>query len=432
MSDEDKEAKIIFDSTMIQLRQKAEEVISKQASLSAENLENSLILDANQILHNLQVHQIELEMQNEQLLQAQRELELQKERYLKLFDFAPVAYFTLDDQQKIIDCNLASENLLGLNKLSLKSNSFTNFISKEHQDLFYFYIKDLKNTNKSLATEMQMVMNNGSIFWGRLEACITTDFANAPIFRIIVSDVTKREKILMQKNDELKSAHDELESFNYTASHDLRSPLQTIGSYIQIILKNHPQCINREINEIFNRIINATKRMGSVLDGLVILSHISQMELKLEDINLSPIALEIANELKLNAPDRHIEFIIPKNIMAFGDARLLIILLSNLLNNACKFSSKKEKAIIEFGLVNDAQASPITYFISDNGAGFDMRHSDKLFKPFERLHANSEFSGTGIGLASIKRVINRHSGKIWGEGTPNIGATFYFTLPTNK
>jgi light-regulated signal transduction histidine kinase (bacteriophytochrome) len=162
------------------------------------------------------------------------------------------------------------------------------------------------------------------------------------------------------------------------------------------------------------------------------LSHISQTELNIEAVNLSLMVEEAANELKLSTPDRHVEFIIQNKVIVYGDPRLLIILINNLLNNAFKFSSKKTKSIIEFGCLKNSPISSTTYFVRDNGSGFDMRYSDKLFRPFERLHSNSEFPGTGIGLASTNRLIKRHSGKIWGEGKPDMGATFYFTLPENK
>lgn len=430
-----KESKKTLNSAISELRQKAEEVILKQTHLSKKNLKVPNLEELEEIILNLNVHQVELEMQNEQLAHSQQELESLKERYFNLYELAPVAYFTLDEQNKIKECNLTSEKLLGFTKSALKEELLSKFISRSYQDTYYFYIKKLRELKNSVSCELPMIKQDGSLFWGRLEGVMTIDHDNNSIIRIIICDVTKSEELLLQKNSEIKDSHDELESFNSTVSHDLRSPLQTVGSYIQIIFKNHSQGLSPEVNEMFNRIYLATKRMGAILDGLVLLSKISRTEMKLEDVNLSLIVKDIANELKLRLPENNLKLIIKNDLIVFGDNGLLTILVCNLLNNAFKFSSKKKEIIIEFGCLENEEnltKTPLTYFLRDNGAGFDMRHSDKLFKPFERLHANNEFPGTGVGLASVQRIIQLHSGNIWAEGVPDVGSTFYFTLPKIK
>jgi light-regulated signal transduction histidine kinase (bacteriophytochrome) len=197
--------------------------------------------------------------------------------------------------------------------------------------------------------------------------------------------------------------------------------------FSQILLEEHnAEKLNSESLDALTRIIAATRRMGAVIDGLLVLARLSQQELKKEDIDLSLLVHELASDLQELDHKRKIQFVIQDNIKVNGDHRLLMLIMSNLMNNAYKFSSQKAETRIELGsiILNNKK----TFFLRDNGAGFDMRHSDKLFKPFQRLHATRDFPGMGIGLATVQRMIQRHSGKIWAEAEVNKGAIFYFTL----
>jgi PAS domain S-box-containing protein len=225
----------------------------------------------------------------------------------------------------------------------------------------------------------------------------------------------------------IKKTQEELEAFSYSVSHDLRAPLRSIMGFSQILLEEHnAEKLNSESLDALTRIIAATRRMGAVIDGLLVLARLSQQELKKEDIDLSLLVHELASDLQELDHKRKIQFVIQDNIKVNGDHRLLMLIMSNLMNNAYKFSSQKAETRIELGsiILNNKK----TFFLRDNGAGFDMRHSDKLFKPFQRLHATRDFPGMGIGLATVQRMIQRHSGKIWAEAEVNKGAIFYFTL----
>lgn len=228
---------------------------------------------------------------------------------------------------------------------------------------------------------------------------------------------------VMRDITEAKKLYDELESFSYSVSHDLRAPLRSIMGFSQIMLEaKNNENLTMESQDALKRIIGATRKMGEVIDGLLTLSRLTRTEIAKEKIDLSLIAYWIAADLQALEPSRNIKFIIPKNITANGDSRLLMIAMTNLMNNAYKFTSLKTETTIEFGHFKE------TYFIRDNGAGFDMRHVAKLFAPFQRLHGTNHFPGSGIGLATVKRIIQRHSGTIWAEAEVNKGATFYFTL----
>jgi light-regulated signal transduction histidine kinase (bacteriophytochrome) len=226
---------------------------------------------------------------------------------------------------------------------------------------------------------------------------------------------------------ELKAVNRELESFSYSVSHDLRAPLRSIDGFSQALLEDCLEQLDVTGQDYLHRIRNATQRMGNLIDDLLNLSQVTRSEMHLEPVNLSSIASNISTELHRSEPERQVEFSIQPGLVDRGDARLLQILLMNLLNNAWKFSSKNPQAQIEFGLLPVETEIP-TYFVRDNGTGFDMAFANKLFGPFQRLHSAKEFPGNGIGLATVQRIAHRHGGKVWAEGVLEQGATFYFTL----
>lgn len=237
----------------------------------------------------------------------------------------------------------------------------------------------------------------------------------------------KLESIVTERTYQLKAANKELETFAYSISHDLRAPLRSIDGFSQVLIDEYKDKIDEQGQDYLRRIRNASQRMADLIDDILNLSRVSSAELNIHRINLSHIANEIANELKKIAPERNVKFIIQDEIIVNADSRQLRIVLENLIGNAWKFTSKQSTADIEFGILQ--QEETITYFVRDNGAGFDMKYMQKLFGIFQRLHTETEFPGTGVGLASVQRIIQRHGGKVWAKGEVQKGATFYFSLP---
>ncbi len=231
---------------------------------------------------------------------------------------------------------------------------------------------------------------------------------------------------LMQKEIEVISMNKELEAFSYSVSHNLRTPLRSIDGFSNLILKKYSELLPEEGKDYFHRVRNASQKMGVLIDDLLRLSKISQMQVHKENVDLSELALTISNDLIAQDPDRIGDFIIQPGITAFVDKTFIEVALQNLLANAWKYSRTKEKTKIEFGSFE--KENTIVYFIKDNGVGFDMKYSNKLFGAFQRLHNTSEFEGTGIGLATTLRVINKLGGRIWTEAEVDKGATFYFTV----
>ncbi len=233
------------------------------------------------------------------------------------------------------------------------------------------------------------------------------------------------EELVAERTTELEVANKELEAFNYSVSHDLRAPLRCIDGFSQALLEDYSESLDEQGRDYLRRIRAASQRMGELIDDMLTLSRVTRSEMHCRTVDLSVLAEEIAAELKQIQVERRVEFIISKGLVAKGDPGLLRVALKNLLENAWKFSGKQPQAHIEFGHIIKEEEE--IYFICDNGAGFDMNYSGKLFGPFQRLHGK-EFEGTGIGLATVQRIIHRHRGRVWAEGEVNKGATFYFTL----
>jgi light-regulated signal transduction histidine kinase (bacteriophytochrome) len=234
------------------------------------------------------------------------------------------------------------------------------------------------------------------------------------------------EQRVAERTRELRSAVGELEAFSYTVSHDLRSPLHTIDGFARLLQDEYGEPLGEEGRHYLGRILAACARTVQLIDDLLDLSQASRSALEREPVDLSRMAREIAEELRGEAPARRVEVEIAPGLEAFGDRGLLRIVLENLLGNAWKFTSKTGNGRIEVGA---AQVGGQTaYFVRDNGAGFEPTRAGRLFSPFQRLHSAAEFSGTGIGLATVQRIIRRHGGRIWAEAEVDRGATFYFTL----
>lgn len=229
----------------------------------------------------------------------------------------------------------------------------------------------------------------------------------------------------------LSNANAELESFSYAVSHDLRSPLRAIDGFSRALEEDYGDKFDPEGRDYLRRIKTATRRMGMLIDDLLKLSRVSRGELKKEPVELSDRAIELFEEIRSHEPERKVTFLCAPHVVAEGDRNLIRIAMENLLHNAWKYSRRQPNAVIEFGVTERVEQEgrvERVFFVKDNGAGFDMRYASKLFGAFQRLHNPEEFEGTGVGLATVRRVVSRHGGRIWAEAEVNRGATFYFTL----
>ena len=234
------------------------------------------------------------------------------------------------------------------------------------------------------------------------------------------------EKRVEERTAELSATNKELEAFSYSVAHDLRGPLQHINN-IGFLLQHTSEGLNEEGRMLVDRLLEGAGRMSGLIDDLLNLSRASSHPLHRTLIDLSLIADAVAARLQADTRERHVHFIIANGARIFADDGLMQVVLDNLLGNAWKYTSKTESAEIEFGYTEEESGT--VYFVRDNGAGFNPRYADRLFRPFQRLHSQSEFTGTGVGLATAYRIITRHGGKIWAKGNVDQGATFFFTVP---
>jgi signal transduction histidine kinase len=265
----------------------------------------------------------------------------------------------------------------------------------------------------------------GQIIIRRSETSVQRLSQSEEAVRSLNSELEQRVR---ERTIQLEAANRELEAFSYSVSHDLRTPLRAMNGFSGILLADYHDKLDGQGQVYLVHIQDASQRMGQLIDDLLNLSRVTRTEFTRQLVNLSAMAREITVELQMQDPQRQVIFEITDNLVVSGDAHLLKIVLENLLNNAFKYTNQRKETVIQVGVME--QNSQYIYFVRDNGAGFDMIYSNKLFAPFQRLHRIQDFPGTGIGLATVQRIISRHGGRVWAEAAVDQGATFYFTLGT--
>jgi PAS domain S-box len=358
---------------------------------------------------------------------------------------------TLDKYGIIVFVNQTFSDLAGREMSTLLGARFDDFLPSSLQDSFSSFLKEC--TVSPQRHEFSIAFTHGGTtpvsisgtnfkISGRQNVClIISDLrerkeaearlrnAYEEVEQKVVErtmELRQREEELKQRANDLVAANTELKTFSYSISHDLRAPLRAMKSFSSILLEDYSDTLDAVGKDLLIRIKSAANKMDGLIDDMLSLSKISRQEMNPQEIDMSAIAGVVVNELRQAEPERKVDVVIAQELKATGDARLIHIALSNLFGNAWKYTNKTPAAKIEFGAME--KSGKKVYFIRDNGVGFDMAQSHRLFTPFLRLHSESEFPGTGIGLAIVNRVIQRHGGCIWGKSEIGKGATFYFTL----
>ncbi len=276
--------------------------------------------------------------------------------------------------------------------------------------------------------------NDAAIRWISTQGKLFRDAGGAPV-RLMgsVMDVTERkeaEERLRERTQQLEAANEALGSFTYSVSHDLRAPLRAINGYARILAEEHGDALNDESRRVLDVICSNARQMGRLIDDLLSFSRLGRAELDRHATDLDGLAHSVIDELRRLEPDRHVQVVMRPLPPAVADGTMLRQVFANLIGNAWKFTRERADATIEIGSLTEGDET--IYFVKDNGAGFDMRYAGKLFRVFERLHRADEFEGTGVGLAIVQRVVQRHGGRVWAEASVGQGATFSFTLPNGK
>lgn len=344
------------------------------------------------------------------------------------------AIYTRDLNDVIMTWNRGAEKIFGYKAEEVTGRPFKDFIPDDEEDNYDKLKQEVLekgNVNECIA---ERTRKDGSRIYLSFSAAPLKDLSgNNKGISIIARDVTKQindERLLLEKTKNLEELNRELETFSYSVSHDLRAPLRAITGFGNIIIEDYGEQLEPEASGYLDKIKKASEEMKKIIDNLLTLSKSTRDTVTFRRIDFTDLSRKIGRELislKENE-NRKIEFSVMEGISVEGDEKLIAIAMSNLLNNALKFTVKNEKAaIIEIGIKTIKGEQVI--FISDNGAGFDMKYSAKLFQPFQRLHSDSDFSGTGIGLAIVKRITDRHNGRIWVKSKEFSGTTFYIILP---
>ncbi len=402
------------------LRRQAEEKFSREKQKSSRlNSEDSAFLT-----EELRVHQIELEVQNEDLRQSQSDLIQARDKYQDLFESVPVGYFILNcHNNTIIEANQTAADLLSTTRSVLYKKRFTVLIAEGSLKTYYLEVTLATGERKPREFDLEMVRENGSRFFAQLNITAMKDEEGKySRLRISVADITRRKEI----EKELKNYIRELEAISYSMSHNLKAPLRSMNGFSQALLEDYNDKLDDRGRKYLQFICSSSQLMGNMIDGLWALSTVTRVQMNVEEINLSELASEVELELNRSSPERQVEFKIQPGLKDNGDRHLIKTVLKNLLENASKFTGKCSQPLIEFGMQKDGEL--LVYFVRDNGVGFDQTYADKLFKPFQRLHSEAEYPGVGIGLAYAERIVRRHGGRMWAQGEKGQGATFYFTL----
>ncbi len=513
------------------LRRKAENALSGKAVSRGETY-----ADMQMLIHELNVHQIELEMQNEALRKSQMETTAEHQRYTDLYDFAPVGYFTFDEKGRIVKANVTSASLLGTEKRSLTGQPFRRFITPGHFSVFQSHLQNTHESQSKQTCKLKLARKDGSLFDALIDTIAVMDGdGNFDHYRSSVTDITEimraeqkmahlasfpmldpnpiaevdfsgksyylnpaaemlfpdlRERgaehpwlhdletvvIAFRKNGskkivrevnvgerwcrqtvhlvegtqririygmditeskraelelreqkrQLEYAIEELESFSYSVAHDLRAPLRAIDGYARLILKKQGDKFDQDTLDKVNVIRSSTHLMGRLIDDLLTFSRLGRKHVSLALFDMDILVKDAWKEVQESDPERKIKFTVKSMPPCYGDRALIKQVLINLLGNAVKFTRYKDAAEIVVG--GYADGNEIVYYVRDNGVGFDMAYYNKLFGVFQRLHSTDQFEGTGVGLATVRRLIQRHGGRVWAEGKVNEGASFYFAL----
>lgn len=418
------------------LRKRAEEIALEKAICLQKNAEIMSPEEAQKTLHELHVHQIELEMQNEELRRAQTELEAERARYLELYDLAPVGYCTISEKGLILEANLTAAGLLKITRSELIKHPISRFVIKEDQDIYYLHRKRLFETNVPQTCELRMLKMDGTIFFACIESVVAKNADDLPECRLILSDITQRKNIEQEliKAKEKAEESDRLKSaFLANMSHEIRTPMNGILGFANLLKK--PQLTGADQKKYINMIQESGERMLHIINNIISISKIEseQMEVFIAESDINEQLKYIYLFFKTEAETKGLQFSLKENLQTKDaiiktDREKVYAILTNLVKNAIKFTTEGS---IEFGY--EKKDNCLEFFVKDTGLGILLNKQEMIFERFMQADEilTRNYEGAGLGLSISKAYVEMLGGKIWVESEPGKGSTFYFTLPCN-
>jgi chemotaxis family two-component system sensor kinase Cph1 len=417
------------------LRKKAEEILQNQFNPVKERSKDA------DYVHELHVHQIELEIQNQELREAKIKLEDSRRKYFDLYNFAPVGYFTLDKDGIILDVNLTGASLLRVEKLNLQKKAFIQYIDPQYRNKFHHHTRKVLETKTKQTVELKLIKTDNNSFYAQFETInINDENGNFKEFGIAVIDIIaqKKAETALSENTEnnklelnklivkLKNSNSELQQFAYVSSHDLKEPLRMITSFLQLLQKRYADELDEDANDFINYAVEGAKRMDMMINDLLEYSKIESQEREFKYIQSEKILETVLINLNPLINDTNAIITHDQLPLIYTNDQLMIQLFQNLIANAIKYHSEK---IPEIHISANKSDNKYIFTLKDNGIGIKPKHLERIFTIFQRLHTREEYEGSGIGLAISKKIIQKHRGKIWAESELGKGSTFYFTIP---
>ena len=391
------------------------------------------------LLDDLRVHQIELQMQNQELIHAKTDLERSRARYFDLYDFAPVGYFTLSPPRGSIDSlNLAAAELLRVDRQRAVGTPLASYFDESSRGAFRAHLDAVFETTETRMLDVGLADHHSGPrrHLHIVSRPIRGEAGDRPLCLSAAIDVTERKlaeeergrlhETLQQRNQRLEELNKDLEAFVYSISHDLRAPLRNMAGFASIIADEYSAKVPPEVHQYARRIVAANERMLLLVDDLLRFSRLGRKALELVATDLNALLDEVVASLEAETNGREVQWRRQPLPIVECDRALMRQVFVNLISNALKYSRPRRPAIITVG--TDVRNAERVVFVRDNGVGFDMRFRDKLFGVFQRLHVGSEFEGNGVGLAMVARILARHNGRAYAEARLDQGATFWFTF----
>jgi PAS domain S-box-containing protein len=420
-----------------ELRRKAEE-----KARQLPDTEDFSFDEAQRLNHELRVHQIELEMQNEALRQSQVELMESYEKYIDLYDFAPVGYLSIDEKGVILEANLTLAKQLEIERGSLIGFIFPNFIAQSERQAFRAHLARIFKTRESLTLETRLIRRKqGTELYALLDCLFVESSEGRSHCRISITDISDRKsaeeaaQIYMKR---LERSNRELQDFAFTASHDLQEPLRKIQAFGAMIKRKYAATLDAEGCDYLDRIMGATKRMSDMVKGLLDYSRLSTRERPFAAVNLNLLIKEVQSDLEISIEKAGASIEVGRLPTIQADSDQMRRLFQNLISNALKFHGEQKPLVKIYATPAEddsgsGSGGPVhRIFIEDNGIGFDEKDLDRIFTLFQRLHGRSAYEGTGMGLAICRKIVERHHGTITARSKLEKGATFIVSLPERQ